>query len=153
MACLCCRREISVQGNMESARETVTEGEGCRFQISRHSSVAVRSLFDCSKSFSGRAPLFCLSSSFKTRNNHSFLNRVSFRRRTPARDSSTSQTNHMNTNASIKSAPNATVAAMRSCIDTLSDTASISPPASVILPHEGSSSGKILFRFRLPLGR
>ena len=38
---------------------------------------------------------------------------------------------------------------MRSCIDTLSDTASISPPASVILPHEGSSSGEILFDLRV----
>jgi hypothetical protein len=40
--------------------------------------------------------------------------------------------------------PNATVAAMRSCIDTLSETASITRSGSMITPHEGSSSGKLI---------
>ncbi len=71
------------------------------------------------------------------RNNHSFLNRVSFRRRAPTR--STPTTSQKTANPNIKSTP---VAAVRSCIDTLSETASITPPASLFLPHEGSSSGK-----------
>jgi hypothetical protein len=43
-----------------------------------------------------------------------------------------------------KSNTSSTIAAMRSCIDTLSETASMTPPLSIVLPHEGSSSGKIL---------
>ncbi len=78
------------------------------------------------------------------RNNQSFLNRVSFRRRTPARDTTPTVLSNAttNNNSNIKSVPNATVAAMRSCIDTLSETASITRSASILTPHEGSLSGK-----------
>jgi hypothetical protein len=77
------------------------------------------------------------------RNNQSFLNRVSFRRRTPTRGTSTAVPSNINTNSTIKPSPSSTVTAVRSCIDTLSEAASITPSASIILPHEGSSSGKI----------
>jgi hypothetical protein len=73
------------------------------------------------------------------RNNPSFLNRVSFRRRGPTRGTSKTVSNN------TKSISTTTVNAMRSCIDTLSETTSITPPASLILPHEGSSSGKFCF--------
>ena len=81
------------------------------------------------------------------RHNQSFLNRVSFRRRTPTRETPpTTFTNaNMNNNPSLKSIPNSTVAAMRSCIDTLSETASITQSTNVITHHEGSSSGKFVF--------
>ncbi len=77
-------------------------------------------------------------SSFRMRHNQSFLNRVSFRRRTPTRETAP----NILINSTMKSVPNSAVAAMRSCIDTLSETASITPSASMIAPHEGSSSGK-----------
>ncbi|CAF3520573.1 unnamed protein product [Rotaria sordida] len=81
-------------------------------------------------------------SSFRMRNNQ-FLNRVSFRRRTPARETPTiplnNPTNRSN-NQNIKPLPNSTVAAMRSCIDTLSETVSITPSVSMNNPQEGSSS-------------
>ncbi|CAF1106226.1 unnamed protein product [Adineta steineri] len=85
------------------------------------------------------------SLSFKMRNNQSFLNRVSFRRRTPSRgtptrDTPTTSPKSPKINSNTKTTPCATVAAMRSCIDTLSETVSITPPASIILPPEGSSS-------------
>jgi len=79
------------------------------------------------------------------RNNPSFLNRVSFRRRTATRGTSNTAPNSINTNSNMKSISTTTVNAVRSCIDTLSETASITPPASLILPHEGSSSGKFCF--------
>lgn len=79
------------------------------------------------------------------RSNQPFLNRVSFRRRTPARHAATVTSNDTNINSNTKFVPNSTFAAMRSCIDTLSDTANITPTASVILSHEESSSGKIGF--------
>jgi hypothetical protein len=41
----------------------------------------------------------------------------------------------------MKSISTTTINAMRSCIDTVSETPSITPSASIILPHEGSSSG------------
>ncbi len=76
------------------------------------------------------------------RNNQSFLNRVSFRRRTPTRGTPTIASNNVNTNTNMKSVSNTTINAMRSCMD-VSDTVSITPPASIILPlQEGSSSGK-----------
>ena len=75
----------------------------------------------------------------KLRNNQSFLNRVSFRRRVPT---PTTSPNNVNTNLTMKSV---SMSAMRSCIDTLSETTSITPTASVILAHEGSSSGKVRF--------
>ena len=79
------------------------------------------------------------SSSFKLRNNPLFSNKVNFRRGVSARDTSPTVLNNINT----KSNTSSTVAAMRSCIDTLSETASITPPASILLPHEGGSlSGK-----------
>jgi hypothetical protein len=97
---------------------------------------------------------FISFSSFRMRHNQSFLNRVSFRRRTPTRE--TPLTSLSNTNTSnipnAKSMPNATVAAMRSCIDTLSETASITPSLGMLTPHEGSSSGKLAgFNFLLLL--
>ena len=79
------------------------------------------------------------------RNNQSFLNRVSFRRRTPpTRETASTIPNiaNMNNNSTFKSIPNSTVAAMRSAIDTISETASIARSASFVTPHEGSSSGK-----------
>jgi hypothetical protein len=81
------------------------------------------------------------------RNNQSFLNRVSFRRRTPVRETTSTILNNVNTNSNLnlKPIPNLTVAAMRSCIDTLSETANIPPLANVNTPHEGSSSGKLAF--------
>ena len=78
------------------------------------------------------------------RNNQSFLNRVSFRRRTPTRETAPAIPNSANMNniSTLKSIPNSTVAAMRSAIDTISETASIPRSASFVTPHEGSSSGK-----------
>jgi hypothetical protein len=78
------------------------------------------------------------------RNNQSFLNRVSFRRRTPTRETPPLTLNNANSNniPNFKSIPNSTVAAMRSCIDTISETASIPRSASMLGPVEGSSSGK-----------
>ena len=80
------------------------------------------------------------------RNNQSFLNRVSFRRRTPTRETAPTILHTMDANngstLTLKTVPNSTVAAMRTCIDTLSETASITPSASMIVPPEGSSSGK-----------
>ncbi len=87
--------------------------------------------------------LIQFSRPFKLRNNQSFLNRVSFRRRSPARTASTTLPNNTN----IKSISSTTVNAVRSCIDTFSETASITPSPSIHLPHEGSSSGKIFFFF------
>jgi hypothetical protein len=83
-------------------------------------------------------------SSFRMRNNQSFLNRVSFRRRTPARETPLTSLNNINAtsaNVTSRSGPSATVAAMRSCIDTLSETATLTRSASMISPPEGSSSG------------
>ncbi|CAF3373630.1 unnamed protein product [Rotaria socialis] len=74
--------------------------------------------------------------SFRMRNNQSFLNRVSFRRRTPTREAATISVNNPN----MKLSPNSAMAAMRSCIDTLSETVSITPPISMNAPNEGSSS-------------
>ncbi|UJR13291.1 hypothetical protein I4U23_000309 [Adineta vaga] len=76
------------------------------------------------------------SLSSKLRNNPSFLNRVSFRRRTTSHDTPTISVKSPN----LKATPYVTVSAMRSCIDTLSDTASISPPASLFSPPEAASS-------------
>ncbi len=78
------------------------------------------------------------------RHNQSFLNRVSFRRRIPVRETppTTLNNSNINNNSNIKSVPNSTVAAMRSCIDTISETASITPSTSMVTGHEGSSSGK-----------
>ena len=93
-----------------------------------------------------------LFSSLRVRNNQSFLNRVSFRRRTPTRETPSMILDNVNMNniPNIKSIPNSTVAAMRSCFDTLSETARMTPSASMISPHEGSSSGKSpLFFFEL----
>jgi hypothetical protein len=53
------------------------------------------------------------------------------------------------TTTTIKAVPNSAVAAMRSCIDTLSETASMTPSLSMIAPHEGSSSGKSVVGFFL----
>ncbi|CAF4563420.1 unnamed protein product [Rotaria sp. Silwood1] len=80
--------------------------------------------------------------SFRMRNNQSFLNRVSFRRRTPTRETATIPLTNSNRSNSpnIKSVPNSTVAAMRSCIDTLSETVSITPSACMNVPQEVSSS-------------
>ncbi|CAF2726342.1 unnamed protein product [Rotaria sp. Silwood2] len=80
--------------------------------------------------------------SFRMRNNQSFLNRVSFRRRTPIRETPTIPLNNPNTsnNPNIKTIPNSTVAAMRSCIDTLSETVSITPSVCMNIPQEISSS-------------
>ena len=82
-------------------------------------------------------------SSFRMRSNQSFLDRVSFRRRTPTRRTQITSLNNSNTNNSsnIRSIPSSTVAAMRSCIDTLSETVSIAP-SSIVATQEGSSSGK-----------
>jgi len=77
------------------------------------------------------------------RNNQSFLNRVSFRRRTPTRETAP----NILTTATIKAVPHSAVAAMRSCIDTLSETASMTTSPSMIVPHEGSSSGKSIVVF------
>ncbi len=84
------------------------------------------------------------------RHNQSFLNRVSFRRRTPTQETTPTRSNNanINNNPNAKSVPNSTVAAMRSCMDTLSETASITPSPSMIVPHEGSSSGKSFFSLR-----
>jgi hypothetical protein len=79
------------------------------------------------------------------RNNHSFLNRVSFRRRAPTRSTPIISVNNINTNSNLKSISTTTLNAMRSCIDTVSETASITQSENIILPHEGSSSGKICF--------
>jgi hypothetical protein len=78
-------------------------------------------------------------------NQSSFLNRVSFRRRTRVRETTPTILNNVNTNSNLnlKPIPNSTVAAMRSCIDTLSETANITPLANLTTPHEGSSSGKL----------
>ncbi|CAF1582700.1 unnamed protein product [Adineta ricciae] len=76
------------------------------------------------------------STASKLRSNQSFLNRVSFRRRTTPRDTHTISPKSPN----LKITPNATVTVIRSCIDTLSETASMSPPASILFPPEGSSS-------------
>ncbi|CAF0851894.1 unnamed protein product [Adineta steineri] len=82
--------------------------------------------------------------SSKMRNNPSFLNRVSFRRRptTTTRETSLTVQNNLRLSNSlnIKPAPNSTVAAMRSCMDTLSETANMTPPPTITGPHEGSSS-------------
>ncbi len=84
------------------------------------------------------------------RHNQSFLNRVSFRRRPPTQETTPTRLNNANINnkPNAKSIPNSTVAAMRSCIDTLSETPSITPSPSMIVPHEGSSSGKSIFSLR-----
>ena len=80
----------------------------------------------------------CFSRSFKARHNQSFLNRVSFRRRPQVRGTSTTPI-QINTNTQSISTP--TMNNKRVCMDTLSETTSITPSESVILPHEGSSSG------------
>jgi hypothetical protein len=78
------------------------------------------------------------------RQNASFLNRVSFRRRTPTRGiSPTTVPNNTSPNSNIESISPAAANVVRSCIDIFSETASITPPASIILGHEGSLSGKI----------
>ncbi|CAF4188091.1 unnamed protein product, partial [Rotaria magnacalcarata] len=74
--------------------------------------------------------------SFRMRHNQSFLNRVSFRRRTPTREAAMISVNNPN----MKLAPNSAMTAMRSCIDTLSETVSITPSISMKAPNEGSSS-------------
>lgn len=83
------------------------------------------------------------------RNNQSFLNRVSFRRRTPVRETPTIPFGKpaANNSPTLKPVPNQTVAAMRSCIDTLSETANISPAAYMNIAQEGSSSGKRTFDY------
>lgn len=81
--------------------------------------------------------------SFKMRHNQSFLNRVSFRRRPPP-PPSTPIVNNPNT-PSI-STPIVTNN-KRSCMDTLSETASLTPSESINLHHDGSSSGRILWFF------
>ncbi|UJR34079.1 hypothetical protein I4U23_021489 [Adineta vaga] len=80
--------------------------------------------------------------STRMRSNPSFLNRVSFRRRT-TRETSLANSNSTKSpnNLSLKPIPNPTVAAMRSCIDTLTETANMTPPTtSLTALHEGSSS-------------
>lgn len=72
------------------------------------------------------------------RHNQSFLNRVSFRRRAPPRVAQVNTTN----NSNAQSMPNSTISAIRTCIDTLSESTSITPSTSVLGPHEGSSSGR-----------
>lgn len=74
------------------------------------------------------------------RHNQSFLNRVSFRRRAQPRVAQASTTN-MTINSNVQPMPNSTISAMRTCIDTLSESTSITPSTNVLNPHEGSSSG------------
>ncbi|CAF0947028.1 unnamed protein product [Adineta ricciae] len=79
--------------------------------------------------------------SARVRNNPSFLNRVSFRRRTTRETSSTNlNPEKSSSNLNLKPLPNSTVAAMRSCIDTLTETANMAPTANLSALHEGSSS-------------